>query len=161
MAAESKFLMYSLAAKYLLISSRGLSGPLRQDINKSAQEGLKREKLLVKFKQYETFISGPCIREPKFQAQGAFSLPIIKATIHRSNIAKSYIYMRTFFIFAIHGANRPCKTRRLKHGKTAADFQYFQPMAAHIAKRSPRKLILSIFSPWPHIRPKVAPGSSF
>ena len=117
--------------------------------------------MLVMFKQYETFISIPCIREFNFKAQGAFCLPAIKATIHRSNIAKSYIYMRTFFIFAIHGANRPCKPRRLKHGKTAADFQHSQPMAAHIAKRSPRKLILSIFSPWPHIRPKVAPGSSF
>ena len=142
-------------------------------MNEYAQEGLagarheyqrereKGRKMLIKFKQYGPFISSPCIREPKFQAQGAFSLPIIKATIQRSNIAKSYIYMRTFFIFAIHGANRPCKPRRLKHGKTAADFQHSQPMAAHIAKRSPRKLILSIFNPWPHTWPKVVPVSSF
>ena len=74
--------------------------------------------MLVMFKQYETFISIPCIRELNFKAQGSFCLPAIKATIHNENFAKSYIYMRTFFIFAIHGANRPCKPRRLKHGKT-------------------------------------------
>ena len=61
--------------------------------------------MFAKFQQYRTFISSPCIRELNFKAQGAFCLPAIKATIHRSNIAKSYIYMRTFFVFAIHGAN--------------------------------------------------------
>ena len=60
----------------------------------------------------------PCIREPKFQAQKAFCLVAVAVTIHRRNIAKSYTYMRTFFVFAIHGTNRPCKPWRLKHGKT-------------------------------------------
>jgi hypothetical protein len=53
---------------------------LDTNTNKKDQKG---RKMLIKFKQYETFISGPCIREPKFQAKGAFCLPVIKATIHR------------------------------------------------------------------------------
>ena len=78
--------------------------------------------MLVMFKQYETFISIPCIRELNFKAQGAFCLPAIKATIHSKNFAKSYIYMRTLFKFAIHGTNRPCKPGRLKNGKTYTFF---------------------------------------
>ena len=42
-----------------------------------------------------------------------------------------------------------------------AHFEHFQPLAAHMAKSSLRKLILNIFSSWLHIWPKVVSGSSF
>ena len=47
------------------------------------------------------------------------------------------------------------------HMSQEAHFQHFQPMAAHIAKSNPRKLILTIFGPWPHKWLKVVPGSSW
>ena len=104
--SRSRPVWTDLGQSGLIFSNLGKSGVISPEISrKTTRRGTIRRRI-------------PCIREPKFQAQGAFSLPIIKATIHRSNIAKSYIYMRTSFIFAIHGANRPCKPRRLKHSKT-------------------------------------------
>ena len=47
-----------------------------QDSNELAQEGLKREKMFVKFKQYETFRRRPCIHELIFKPQGFFCLAV-------------------------------------------------------------------------------------
>ena len=69
-----------MAASILVNLHKKALERLDTNTNKKDQKG---RKMFIKFKQYETFISGPCIREPKFQAKGAFCLPVIKATIHR------------------------------------------------------------------------------